>query len=112
MKDLQLALTVVRLVEVRDAGGGKGMGSIGGNGIGSFGGGGAIRSFGGGGGGGIGGFGGGGIGSFGGGGDESDVEADAGAVYATIGGATKKILRDEFLPTFDGESDLPKAGRR
>lgn len=109
MKDIQLALTVVRLVEVRDAAGAKGMGSIGGNRIGGFGGGGGIGGFGGG----MGSFGG-GIGGFGGGGggDGSDVEADAGAVYATIGGATRKVLHDEFLPTIDGEGEPSKAGRR
>lgn len=111
MKDIQLALTVVRLIEVRDAGGAKGMGSVGGDRIGGFGGGGGIGGLGGGigsfgGGGGIGGLGGGG------GGESDDVEADAGAIYATIGGATRKVLRDEFLPTFDGEGDHLKAGQR
>lgn len=100
VKDLQLALLVTRLIEVRDAAPGTSTavtGSrFGGGGLlgrGGLGGGfGAGRGFGGG-------FGGGGWGD----GDEEPAP-DANAAYASLGRASRKLIRAELLPMFDGEN--------
>ncbi|CAM9704470.1 unnamed protein product, partial [Ectocarpus fasciculatus] len=112
VKDLQLALLIARLVEIRDGGGGavtspRTTGSLGGfSGVGGYGG-----APGGGGGGFGGGF---GLGSFGrglnggaggGAGEGDDAGGDSAAAYRSIGGASRKLLRDELLPVFDGEAE-------
>lgn len=113
VNDPQLAFVIARLVEIRDGGGAspatRPSGSLGGlGGMGGFAGGGGgggfgARGFGGG-------FHGGSSGGGGGGGDEDGV--NAAAAHKSIGGASRKLLRDEFLPMFDGESDVSKAGKR
>eukprot|EP00752_Nemacystus_decipiens_P003935 g3603.t1 len=112
VNDPQLAFVIARLVEIRDGGGAtpaaRPSGSLGG-----FGGMGGFAGGGGGGGFGVRGFGGGfhgGGGGGGGGGDEDGVNASA--AHKSIGGASRKLLRDEFLPMFDGESDVSKAKAR
>lgn len=110
VKDLQLALVIARLVEMRDGGGAPAptrvVGSLGG--MGGYGGG-------------VGGFGGRGRGSFGagfhgGGGGfgagDDEVEVTAAAAHKSIGGASRKLLRDELLPVFDGDSDASQARNR
>lgn len=114
MKDLQLCLVVARLIEVRDGtsaspapAGRSGFG-------GGFGGGGGLLGRGGGSFGGGGRFGDGFVGGFGsnGGGRIGELAPDAGAAYASLGGACRKLLREEFLPKHDGEHDVPTTGRR
>lgn len=113
VNDPQLAFVIARLVEIRDGGGASpaartpgplgGLGGMGGFASGGGGGGfGAARGFGGG-------FHG-GPGGGGSGGDEDGV--NAAAAHKSIGGASRKLLRDEFLPIFDGESDVPKGRNR
>jgi len=104
VNDVQLALVIARLVEIRDGGGGSppasSLGGVGG--IGGFGGGGfGARRFGGGFGGGLG-------GGLGGGGGDGSAGVTAAAAHKSIGGASRKLLRDELLPMFDGESDVHK----
>lgn len=105
VKDLQLAFLVSRLIEARDGAGSSpttmltstgGLGSGGGFGLGGLGGGGF----------------GGGFGSVGRGGRDNEDKVNVAAVHESIGGASRKLLRDEFLPTFDGECDVPKAWKR
>ena len=112
VNDPQLAFVIARLVEIRDGGGAspatRPSGSLGGlGGMGGFAGGGGgfgARGFGGG---FHGGPSGGGVA---GGDDEGGV--NAAAAHKSIGGASRKLLRDEFLPMFDGENDVSKAGKR
>lgn len=105
VNDPQLAFVIARLVEIRDGGSpARPSGSLGAlGGLGGF----AAR---GGGGGGFGAraFGGGFHGGPGGSGGDEDAVNSA-AAHKSIGGASRKLLRDEFLPMFDGESDVSKA---
>lgn len=78
---------------------------------GGFGGGGGLLGRGGG------GFGGGFSRGFGGGagaGAGGDVEPapDAGAACASLGGASRRLIREEFLPLFDGECYVCSSGDR
>lgn len=106
VKDLQLALVIARLVEIRDGAGAsvpsRAIGSLGG--VGGYGGGFGGRgrgSFG------AGFHGGGGVGA----GDGED-EVTSAAAHKSLGGASRKLLRDELLPVFDGESDASQARNR
>lgn len=110
VNDPQLAFVIARLVEIRDGGGASPAAGKSGS-LGSLGG---MSGFAGGGGGGFGarGFGGGFYGGLGGGGGGSggdEAGVNAAAAHKSIGGASRKLLRDEFLPMFDGESDVSKA---
>ncbi|CAN0436377.1 unnamed protein product, partial [Ectocarpus sp. 8 AP-2014] len=46
-------------------------------------------------------------------GEGDDAGGDAAAAYKSIGGASRKLLRDELLPVFDGETgDGPTQGQQ